>query len=72
VGPRTDLDDVGKRKFFTVLGLNSFSCRPAHSQSLYGLYYPGYLNKNRTMDNVQKHNNLNILLSGRGEWDECK
>jgi hypothetical protein len=44
VGPRTGLDDVETRKFLTLprLELRSLS-RPAHSQSLYGLRYPGSL-----------------------------
>jgi hypothetical protein len=43
VGPRTGLDDVVKRKFLTLLGLELRSlCRPAHSKSLYQLHYPGY------------------------------
>jgi hypothetical protein len=38
VGPRAGLDGVEKRKFFTLLGLE---LRPARSQSLYRLRYPG-------------------------------
>jgi hypothetical protein len=42
VGPRADLDDVEKRKFLTLSGLELRSlCRPARSQSLYRLRYPG-------------------------------
>jgi hypothetical protein len=42
VGPRTGLDDMEKRKFLTltVLELRSLG-RPARSQSLYRLHYPG-------------------------------
>jgi hypothetical protein len=42
VGPRTGLDDVGKRKIspLPLLKLVHFS-RPARSQSLYLLSYPG-------------------------------
>jgi hypothetical protein len=42
VGPRTGLDDVEKRKFLTILGLELRPHgRPARSQSLYRLRYPG-------------------------------
>jgi hypothetical protein len=42
VGPRTGLDDVEKTKFLTLSGLELRPlCRPAHSQSLYRLRYPG-------------------------------
>jgi hypothetical protein len=42
VGPRAGLDDVEKRKSFTLPGLElqPFG-RPARSQSLYQLRYPG-------------------------------
>jgi hypothetical protein len=40
--PRTDLDNVEKRKFFTLLGLELRHLgRPARSQSPYRLRYPG-------------------------------
>jgi hypothetical protein len=38
VNPRAGLDDVEKRKFLTLSGLEPD--RPAHSQSLYPLRYP--------------------------------
>jgi hypothetical protein len=42
VDPRAGLDDVEKRKFFTLPGLELRHLgRPARSQSLYGLRYPG-------------------------------
>jgi hypothetical protein len=42
VNPRAGLDDVEKRKFLTLPGLElSFLGRPARSQSLYRLPYPG-------------------------------
>jgi hypothetical protein len=42
MGPRAGLDDVGKRRFLTVLGLKLRALgRPARSQSLYPLRYPG-------------------------------
>jgi hypothetical protein len=43
MGPRTDLDDVENRKFLTLPGLELQPLRrPARSQSLYRLRYPGY------------------------------
>jgi hypothetical protein len=40
--PRTGLDDVEKRKFLTLLGFEFQPLgRPARSQSLYRLRYPG-------------------------------
>jgi hypothetical protein len=42
---RAGLDDAEKRKFLTLLGLELRPLgRPAHSQSLYRLCYPGSLN----------------------------
>jgi hypothetical protein len=42
VGPRADMDDVEKRKFLTLRGLELRPLRrPARSQSLYRLPYPG-------------------------------
>jgi hypothetical protein len=42
VDPRADLDDVEKRKFLTLPGLELRPLgRPARSQSLYLLHYPG-------------------------------
>jgi hypothetical protein len=42
VDPRAGLDDVEKRKFLTLPGLEFRSLgRPARSQSLYRLPYPG-------------------------------
>jgi hypothetical protein len=47
VDPRAGLDDVEKRKFLTLPGLELRPlCRAARSQSLYRLRYPGsYLHK---------------------------
>jgi hypothetical protein len=43
VGPRTGLHDMEKRKFLTLAGLELRSLgRPARSQLLYRLRYPGY------------------------------
>jgi hypothetical protein len=42
VDPRVDLDDLEKRKFVTLMGLELRRLgRPARSQSLYRLRYPG-------------------------------
>jgi hypothetical protein len=44
VGPRGGVDDVEKRKFFNLLGLELRPLgRPARSQSLYRLRYPSFL-----------------------------
>jgi hypothetical protein len=44
VGPRAGLDDVYKRKFLILPGLEIRTLRrPARSQSLYRLSYPGSL-----------------------------
>jgi hypothetical protein len=41
VGPRAGLDDVEKKKFLTLLGLEpQLLGRPVRSQSLYPLRYP--------------------------------
>jgi hypothetical protein len=41
VDPRASLDDLKKRKFLTLLGLELRPLsRPAHNQSLYWLHYP--------------------------------
>jgi hypothetical protein len=51
VGPRAGMDEVKKRKFLTLRGLEVRPLgRPARSQALYRLNYPGsqdltYLNK---------------------------
>jgi hypothetical protein len=43
VDPRAGLDDLKKRKFLTLLGLKLRPLgRPARSQSLYRLRYPGF------------------------------
>jgi hypothetical protein len=53
VGPRAGLDDLEKRKFLTLPGLKlRFLGRPARSQSLYRLAYPGSL--------VVLHTDINI------------
>jgi hypothetical protein len=50
VGPRTGLDDVEKRKFLTLPGLELRPlCRSARSQSLYRLRYPGSAGNRRVL-----------------------
>jgi hypothetical protein len=58
VDPFAGLDDVEKKKFLTLPGLEirPFS-RPARSQSLYRLRYPGSLNIT-----VLRRNNRSIVL----------
>jgi hypothetical protein len=52
VGPRTGLDDVEKRKFLPLPGLELGRLgRPARSQSLYRLRYPG--SRYRWEDNIK-------------------
>jgi hypothetical protein len=47
VDHRVDLDDVEKRKFLTLLGLELRHLdHPARSQSLYRVRYPGYFTAN--------------------------
>ena len=42
MGPRAGLDDVEKRKFLTLPGLELWPLGgPARSESLYRLHYPG-------------------------------
>jgi hypothetical protein len=49
VGPRAGLDDVEKRKFLTLLGLELRPLgRPARSQSLYQLHYPSSHDKSQS------------------------
>jgi hypothetical protein len=58
-GPRTALNDVEKRNFLTLPGLELRSLyHPARSQSLYRLSYPGSLN----WDGVDAFKELIILL----------
>jgi hypothetical protein len=64
VGPRGGLDDVEKRKFLTLPGLElrPFGC-PVHSQSLYRLSYPSSLiSKIVTRCAVQCYSTASISL----------
>jgi hypothetical protein len=55
VDPRAGLNDLEKRKFFTLPGLELLPlCRPARSQSLYRLRYPGSYNKSEELPSLQK------------------
>jgi hypothetical protein len=60
VDPRAGLDDVEKRKFLTLPGLElrPLDC-PARSQSLYRLSYPG--SSSRRGDSLIKHKNIFTL-----------
>jgi hypothetical protein len=63
VGPGAGLDNVVKRKFLTLPGLELRSlCRPARSQSLYRLRYPGSPGKDG-------YEPTNALLLSRGHTD---
>jgi hypothetical protein len=60
VGPRTGLDDVEKRKFLTLPGLELLPLsRLPHSQSLYRLHCPGSIvvksPPQNTTDVVEQH-----------------
>jgi hypothetical protein len=58
VDPRAGLDDVKKRKFLTLQGLELRPLgRPARSQSLYRLRYPG------TYTTIKLSVNTTLLLS---------
>jgi hypothetical protein len=49
VGPRAGMDNVEKRKFLTLPGLELQPLgRPARSQSLYRLLNPGSMDRRRT------------------------
>jgi hypothetical protein len=64
VGPRAGLDDLKKRKFLILQGLELRPLSSAvRSQSLYRLRYTGC--KNRTVDNVQKHNICTIVVGSQ-------
>jgi hypothetical protein len=62
VGPRTGLDDMEKRKFLPLLGLELRPLgRPVRSQSLYRLPYPGSHSKEFSFKftiSVNKHENI--------------
>jgi hypothetical protein len=81
VGPRAGLDDVEKRKFFTLLGLELRPLgRPARSQSLYRLRYTGFPDKLRTIAYYITNAESVLMLRsvgchregrglGRGRWN---
>jgi hypothetical protein len=55
VGRRAGLDVVEKRKFLTLPGLEPRPVgRPAHSQSLYRLSYPGSNDRSSSDENKLK------------------
>jgi hypothetical protein len=65
VDPRASLDNVKKRKFLTLLGLElrSLDC-PAHSQSLYRLHYPSShdqrVGNNKWLYNYTQHSSSEL------------
>jgi hypothetical protein len=60
VGPRASLDNVEKRKFLSLPGLEPRPLgRPGRSQSLYRLRYPGFFNS------VYKAENINFSIQNR-------
>jgi hypothetical protein len=60
-GPRASLDNLERRKFLTLLGLELRSLgRPARSQSLYRLSYPGSSSPNEVLENVNLQ--LHVLI----------
>jgi hypothetical protein len=66
VGPRAGLDDVEKRKFLTLPGLELRPlARPARSQSLYRLRYPG-------PDNIRIRNFYVSVLKAHVIQDVCR
>jgi hypothetical protein len=62
VEPRTGLDDMDKRKFFTLPGLWPFR-RRTHCQSLYRLCYPGSFEVDHYTINSIKLHSLQERLS---------
>jgi hypothetical protein len=66
VGPRIGVDDVEGTKFLTLPGLELRTLvRPARSQSLYRLSYPGFLYRNET-ENIFK----DIMIVFRENYSE--
>jgi hypothetical protein len=70
VGHRAGLDDVEKRKFLTLPGLELRPLgRPARSQSLYRLHYVIFYRECVKYSVVYKEDGLRFLLSViRGRW----
>jgi hypothetical protein len=69
--PRAGLNDVEKRKFLTVPGLELRPLGgPARSQSLYRLRYPGSQIANRTLKNVAKLNYLGTTATNKNLCEE--
>jgi hypothetical protein len=64
VGPRSGMDDVEKRKFLTLPEFVLWHVgRPAHSQSLCRLRYPGSISLLGILDKLEspKRGNVNYL-----------
>jgi hypothetical protein len=62
VCPTAGLDDVEKRKFLTLPGLETRSIgRPPRSQSLYRLRYPGTFPYNNIYDDNNNNNKGKVV-----------
>jgi hypothetical protein len=63
VGPGANLDYMKKRKFLTLPGLEFWTLgHPAHSQSLYQLSYPSFIQRVYDLKLVSLHNKrFNVL-----------
>jgi hypothetical protein len=68
VGPRAGLDDLEKRKFLTLLGLELRPLsRPARSQSLYRLSYPGSRNRPIRLE-IYSTGNQSLYINNRDHF----
>jgi hypothetical protein len=63
VDPRTDMDDVEKRKLLTLPGLELQPLgRPGRSQSLYPVRYPGSFGDKVLFGNRRMNTTLNLCI----------
>jgi hypothetical protein len=66
MNPRAGLDDVEKRKFLSLVGLELRPlARPAHSQSLCRLRYPGSTMKKNIIHQLMEYPNSVHKISYR-------
>jgi hypothetical protein len=63
VDPRAGLDDMEKRKFYTLPGLEFRPPNPARSQSLYRLSYPGSFLVEGTNKKITEQIGLEVTTS---------
>jgi hypothetical protein len=69
VGPRAGLNDMEKRKFLTLPGLELRPLdRPVRSQSLYRLRHPGSHSLDKGIIKCQKHLYRLSLARSRSQW----